>query len=409
MKLDIRALLVCVWCTATIEAFTQSSQHLYNPAAQQQQLVSRRQHIRTQNPNPFTDNEVATRVVNRALFSSVTSTDSTVFSLPSSITSSPMGRFKAALTKFGMMSFIASMCLALPLALFPPFALLKLRLINRIQKEQMALHAGQFCARWLMRLIPFASVKTIPYHDENPEPSIWVCNHVSSLDIFMLLATDLKLRGKNKRPMKIVYWKQLEDNPITKLLFQQSGFIPVQMSANKAGEANDYDMKSFKALLKSAKQAFDEGFDIGILPEGQLNPHPEEGLLPCFSGAFTLARMSKRPIHMMALHGTHRLWHAREDIDMTVTGRDVQVRCYPKGRKYKSGEEFLATFEAVVGEFGTNGRDLEDAELNAWLDGSKWEQIQAAKAEDEKKILEEQQKRKQTAKEEQLQMAQGRR
>jgi len=270
------------------------------------------------------------------------------------------------------------MCLALPVALFPPYLLLKLRLINRIQKEQMALRAGQFCARWLLRLIPFASVKTIPYHDPNPEPSIWVCNHVSALDIFMLLATDRKLRGKNTRPIKIVYWKQLEDNPITKLLFQQSGFIPVQMAANKAGEANDYDMKSFKALLKSAKQAFDEGFDIGILPEGQLNPHPEEGLLPSFSGAFTLARMSKRPIHMMALHGTHRLWHAREDIGMTVTGRDVQVRCYPNGRKYKSGEEFLATFNAVVGEFGTTGRDLEARELNGWLDGSKWEQIQAA-------------------------------
>lgn len=155
------------------------------------------------------------------------------------------------------------------------------------------------------------------------------------------------------------------------------------MAANKAGEANDYDMKSFKSLLTSAKQAFDEGFDIGILPEGQLNPHPEQGLLPCFSGAFTLARMSKRPINLMALHGTHRLWHARDDVGMTVTGRNVQVRCYPKGRRYKSGDEFLATFEAVVGEFGTNGTDLDDSELRGWLDGSKWEQMQAEKKEKE--------------------------
>jgi hypothetical protein len=148
----------------------------------------------------------------------------------------------------------------------------------------------------------------------------------------------------------------------------------VQMTANKSGEANEYDLKSLKALLKQTKQAFEEGFDIGILPEGQLNPHPEQGLLPCFPGAFTLARMSKRPINMMALHGTHQLWHAREDIGMTVTGRDVQVRCYPKGRKYRSGEEFLATFEAVIGEFGTRGKDLDEAELSEWLDGTKWEQ-----------------------------------
>ena len=131
----------------------------------------------------------------------------------------------------------------------------------------------------------------------------------------------------------------MEDNPITRLLFQQCGFIPVQMAANKAGEANDYDMKSFKLLLKEAKQAFDDGFDIGLLPEGQLNPNPEDGLLPCFSGAYTLARMSKRPIQMLALHGTHTLWHANDDIGMTVTGRNIKVRCYPGGRKYKSSEE----------------------------------------------------------------------
>ena len=165
----------------------------------------------------------------------------------------------------------------------------------------------------------------------------------------------------------------MEENPITKMLFRQCGFIPVDMKANAAGEDNDYDVKSFKNLLKLTKQAFDEGFDVGILPEGQLNPHPTEGLLPCFSGAYTLAKMSRRPIQMMALHGTHQLWHARPDIGMTVTGRDIAVTVYPGGgRKYESPEEFLATFQAVVGSFATTGRDLDDQELQAWLDGSKW-------------------------------------
>lgn len=152
------------------------------------------------------------------------------------------------------------------------------------------------------------------------------------------------------------------------------------MTANQAGDENDYDVASFKNLLKQAKKAFEEGFDVGILPEGQLNPHPEEGLLPCFSGAFTLARMSRRPIQMMALHGTHRLWHAREDIGMTVTGRDIALRVYPHGRKYKSSEEFLATFKAVVGQFATKGKDLPDAEISEWLDGRKWEELQANEA-----------------------------
>lgn len=152
------------------------------------------------------------------------------------------------------------------------------------------------------------------------------------------------------------------------------------MAANKAGEDNDYDITSFKNLLKQSKKAFEEGFDIGILPEGQLNPNPEESLLPCFPGAFTLARMSKRPIQMMALHGTHRLWHARDDIGMTVTGREVRIRVYPDGRKYESGDEFLATFNAVVGQFATKGFDLHHEELHSWLNGKKWNDLKSAEA-----------------------------
>jgi 1-acyl-sn-glycerol-3-phosphate acyltransferase len=169
----------------------------------------------------------------------------------------------------------------------------------------------------------------------------------------------------------------LEDNPITKLLFRQCGFIPVQMVANAAGDANDYDVSSFKNLLKKTKQAFNEGFDVGILPEGQLNPHPTEKLLPCFPGAYTLAKMSKRPIQMMALHGTHKLWHADQDIGMTVTGREIKLKVYPGGgRKYSSPDEFIATFEAVVGSYATTGHDLDDDELSAWLDGTKWAAMQ---------------------------------
>jgi 1-acyl-sn-glycerol-3-phosphate acyltransferase len=167
-------------------------------------------------------------------------------------------------------------------------------------------------------------------------------------------------------------WQQLESNPVTKLLFRQCGFIPVQMAANKAGEANDYDVNSFKKMLKSVKQAFNEGFDIGILPEGQLNPTPELGLRPCFPGAFTLAKLSKRPIHMMALNGCHRLWHPRDDIGMTVTGRTIKARVYPNGRRYSSSDEFLETFQAVVGHFGTKGKDMPAQELQRWLEGTEY-------------------------------------
>ena len=112
---------------------------------------------------------------------------------------------QATATKVGMILFIASMCLVLPIALFPPFVLHKMHIISKMRQEQLSLRAGQFCARWMLRFIPFCSIKAIPYHDDNPQPSIWVCNHASALDVFMLLAADKTLRGKQKRPLKIVY------------------------------------------------------------------------------------------------------------------------------------------------------------------------------------------------------------
>ena len=290
----------------------------------------------------------------------------------------PYPTIRAALAKAGMIAFILSMCITLPLTLLPQWMAYKLGFMTRIQKERSALLTSQFCARWMLRLFPFMSLQAFPYHDPNPPASIWVCNHSSMLDVFILLAVDKRLRGPTRRPIKIVYWKQLEDNPVTGLLFKQAGFIPVQMAANKAGEANDYDKSSFRQLLKDSKRAFEEGFDLGILPEGQLNPHPEAGLMPVFPGAFSLARMSRRPIQMIAMNGAHRLWHPIDG--MRVRGRNVRVRVYPTPFRFEKGEDFVDTFKAVVGEFATTGQDLPREDLDAWLLGERISERKMAKA-----------------------------
>eukprot|EP00553_Chaetoceros_curvisetus_P004173 CAMPEP_0204626448 /NCGR_PEP_ID=MMETSP0717-20131115/12195_1 /ASSEMBLY_ACC=CAM_ASM_000666 /TAXON_ID=230516 /ORGANISM="Chaetoceros curvisetus" /LENGTH=141 /DNA_ID=CAMNT_0051642403 /DNA_START=1 /DNA_END=423 /DNA_ORIENTATION=- len=132
------------------------------------------------------------------------------------------------------------------------------------------------------------------------------------------------------------------------------GFLSVEMEDNGNGNANQYKTSSFKSLLRGIKQAFDDGFDIGILPEGQINPFPEKGLQPVFPGAFTLARMSKRPIRMMGMYGLHKLWHVD---GMNVTGRNVKVRAYPLFHKFESGDEFVESFTEVIGHFGAKGED----------------------------------------------------
>jgi 1-acyl-sn-glycerol-3-phosphate acyltransferase len=312
-----------------------------------------------------------------------------------------IGPLEAAITKFSMMTYIASMCIALPVTLFPIWGLHKAGLISKSQREHMSLQTGQLCAMSLLHIIPFVNLTVIPFHEKQPEPTIWCANHVSALDTFLLLAADEKLRGKNKRPIKVIYvsferklsvwlsyfllclsselvdhlfflcsfwqWKGLDENPITKLLFHMAGFIPVQMPANIAGIPNEYDRGSFKSMLKLSKQAFQDGFDLLILPEGQLNPNPQKGLMPVFPGAYALAKISKRPIRLVGIHGSNRLWNADESIGMRVTGRNVQMRAYPPGKEFESADEFVETFNAILGYFGSKGEDLPEKELQWWL------------------------------------------
>lgn len=315
-----------------------------------------------------------------------------------------------------MVSYIASMCIVLPLALLPLWILSKTttttnsskeNILDKAQRERLALDIGQFCASSLLFLMPFMDVTVQSSEEEEhtrhpPEPSIWVCNHTSMLDTFILLACDEQLRGRNKRPIKTIYWKGLEDNPICNLLFKLAGFIPVQMEANGAGEDNQYDKKSFLRLLKDSKQAFAEGFDLLILPEGQLNPWPEQGLLPVFAGAHKLSQMSgaggggrggtnrgqPRPIRMVALHGCHKLWHADDSLVglRAISDKQVKARVYPwDGRRmFETGDEFVETFRTVVGHFGATGTDLPPEELAQWLDGSAWKERQQQHQQEQK-------------------------
>jgi hypothetical protein len=128
----------------------------------------------------------------------------------------PLSSIEAAICKLGMILYIASMCVALPMTLLPLHILDQLKLVSETQREQWALSIGQHCASGLLTVIPFCDLKVIrssyeQQHPNNkPEPSIWVCNHTSSLDVFILLAADLRLRGKNKRPIKCVYVSRLK-------------------------------------------------------------------------------------------------------------------------------------------------------------------------------------------------------
>jgi hypothetical protein len=147
-----------------------------------------------------------------------------------------LNKVQSKIVKSLMITYILSMCVALPTTLFPVYLLHKVKVIDRVRKEKWSLKVAQLCSRSLMRVFPFASKRVLVNDDDdqvkNPQPSIWVCNHVSMLDLFFVLALDKKMRGKKRRPIKILYWKQLESNPVTGLMCKMCGFIPVDMADN---------------------------------------------------------------------------------------------------------------------------------------------------------------------------------
>ena len=65
-----------------------------------------------------------------------------------------------------------------------------------------------------------------------------------------------------------------------------AGFISVDMADNGNGNPNKYNRASFKQMIRDTSDAILDGFDILILPEGQLNPTSEEGLQPILPGAY---------------------------------------------------------------------------------------------------------------------------
>jgi hypothetical protein len=127
---------------------------------------------------------------------------------PSPSTLNPL---EAAFTKYAMISYVAHMCVALPMVLLPTFIknelMTKLGLTTKAASEDEALKVSQKCANTLLKLIPFMKLEVVSSsaHDENPVPTIWVSNHLSMLDTFVFLSSDEELRGKNRRPIKTIY------------------------------------------------------------------------------------------------------------------------------------------------------------------------------------------------------------
>ncbi|GMH67875.1 hypothetical protein TrLO_g3029 [Triparma laevis f. longispina] len=241
------------------------------------------------------------------------------------------------MTKILTTTFILTISLLLPPSIFLSRLLTRFTSYLTFRKptpqrlQSTSIRTSCFLSRLLLTLIPFCSLKLHNSKLTFNKRKIFICNHQSMLDIFILMSVGGRVFGRGEG-VKIIYWKGAEDNLVTRYVFRSCGHIPVSMTSNAPGEENVYDPSSFKNLLKSVKST---EFDLGILPEGQLNPTPERGLLPIYTGAETLKRILKAEYVFMGLKGTGEIWHPVEGI--VGRGRKVEVKVFGEGGEFEEG------------------------------------------------------------------------
>ncbi len=116
-------------------------------------------------------------------------------------------------------------------------------------------------------------------------PAIVICNHISSLDPFLI-------QGTSQRVIRWMMAKEYFDLPVAHTLCGMLGFIPV----NRSGR----DSESLKAGLR----ALAAGEVLGIFPEGRISPTRE--LLPFQPGLGVIAQRTGATIYPAALEGIPR-------------------------------------------------------------------------------------------------------
>ncbi len=109
-------------------------------------------------------------------------------------------------------------------------------------------------------------------------PYIFVANHVSMIDVMLLVST------VRKNPLVFIGKKELEKIPIYGSIYKRT-MILVDRTSNE----------SKKQVFKQTKEKLNSGISIAIFPEGTV-PKIDVELAPFKHGAFTIAIEHQVPI-----------------------------------------------------------------------------------------------------------------
>jgi len=223
----------------------------------------------------------------------------------------------------------------------------RLKLIHERQREGATAHFVGVLADKLLRVFPFIDIEVSGAETitRDKEPTIWVSNHVSELDLLVFLILEGRYNIGRERPIKFLYWDKLRDYPVLSRFLRVSGMIPVAMEDTGFEVDNQYKLQSLKDMYRKMDDAVADGFDIAILPEGRRNKDAPT-LAKAFPGAFKLAKKHGADIGFIGTHGVEQVWNVENGFH--AKSKKISVKFW-ENMDIESKAEFMEKFYQLLG------------------------------------------------------------
>lgn len=162
-------------------------------------------------------------------------------------------------------------------------------------------------------------------------PLLVVMNHASRFDPMLAC---LILRN---RKMVCISKPENFKIPIAGWAIRKNRFIPIDRSSAAA---------ALPAINQAISMAKEEGYSIGVCPEGTRNdvPYP---LIPFKAGCFKVAQRANIPVLMMAMHGTDKIGR---NAPWRRTNVKVEVLGTLNPSDFQNTRELSAFAEKIISE-----------------------------------------------------------
>ena len=175
--------------------------------------------------------------------------------------------------------------------------------------------------------------------DENDEIDlkennyIFVSNHVSYLDNFILLFLSKKF--KNNHYGKFVGMEKILSWPIIGYVFKELGLIPIKMLED-INNSNNYCEESKKKLKKDCNRLLINKYSLFLFPEGRLNDNPKK-LNKIFSGAYYFSKNTNTKIKLIGLKNIEKIWPKYKH---PIGSGTIKIKLFKKDYKFNNLENY---------------------------------------------------------------------